>query len=203
MMMCPLLTASTECSDPHFLSNVCYDPSPFCPLYHCDQPTYSPWIYRLPWEWGGGLGWTNSRSTCNVTHRPMYFLSTLGQNVTTLWYRKRYTTQLNCTFPNSTLQNGTTAEQVFENVTYAENWTSDLHVWTTQRLLTTRPLVLVEITTLSNRKNCSTVAKVLYSTGTSPFWGQRGRKGKVSFVNQQMAVKRLVKFNKTCCLEKN
>jgi hypothetical protein len=48
MMMYPLLTTSTECSDPHFSSNVCYDPSTFCPLYHCDQPTYSPRIYRPP-----------------------------------------------------------------------------------------------------------------------------------------------------------
>jgi hypothetical protein len=53
MMMYPLLTTSTECSDPHFSSNVCYDPSTFCPLYHCDQPTYSPWIYHPPWERGG------------------------------------------------------------------------------------------------------------------------------------------------------
>jgi hypothetical protein len=48
---------------------------------------------------------------------------------------------------------------------------------TKQRPLTTRPQVLVQITTLSNRKNCTTVAKVLYSTGTSPFWGQRGEEG--------------------------
>jgi hypothetical protein len=48
MMMYPLLTTSTECSDPHFSSNVYYDLSTFCPLYHCDQPTYSPRIYRPP-----------------------------------------------------------------------------------------------------------------------------------------------------------
>jgi hypothetical protein len=47
-----------------------------------------------PGNGGGGLGWTNSASTCYVTHRPMYFLSTLGRNVTTLWYRKRYAMQL-------------------------------------------------------------------------------------------------------------
>jgi hypothetical protein len=42
MMKCPLLTMSSECFDPHFLSNVCYDPTTFCPLYHCDQPRIVP-----------------------------------------------------------------------------------------------------------------------------------------------------------------
>jgi hypothetical protein len=56
VLWCPLFTTSPECSDPHFSFNVCYDPSTFCPLYHCDQHTYSPWIYRPPWAWGGALG---------------------------------------------------------------------------------------------------------------------------------------------------
>ncbi len=42
---------------------------------------------------GGSLGWTNSMSTFYVTHRPMYFLSTLGRNVTTLRCRKHYVSQ--------------------------------------------------------------------------------------------------------------
>jgi hypothetical protein len=82
--------------------------------------------------------------------------------------------------PNPGYGQSQQAEQVFENVKHAENLTRDLHVWTKQRPLTTRPMVLVQIKILYNSKNCTTVPKVLYSTRTSPFWGQR--EGRVKFI---------------------
>ncbi len=62
------------------------------------NPHIVPEFFVHPRNGVGGLGWTNSTSTFYVTHRPMYFLSTLGQNVTIPWCRKLY-----LTFPNSTL----------------------------------------------------------------------------------------------------
>jgi hypothetical protein len=41
--------------------------------------------------------------------------------------------------------------------------------------------MLVQMKTLYNRENCTTVPKVLYSPGTSPFLGQRGG-GRVKFI---------------------